>query len=72
MGNINKGTAESTRLIVGGDVEGPGQFVAPTVFDRVTINTKIARDEIIGPVLGIMHVSSTEEALSIASDIDYG
>ena len=53
-------------------MEGPGQFVAPTVFDRVTINTKIARDEIIGPVLGIMHVSSTEEALSIASDIDYG
>ena len=72
MGYINKGTAEGARLIVGGDVEGPGQFVAPTVFDGVTNNMTIARDEIFGPVLGIMPVSSTEEALSIASDTDYG
>jgi aldehyde dehydrogenase (NAD+)/gamma-glutamyl-gamma-aminobutyraldehyde dehydrogenase len=33
---------------------------------------KIAREEIFGPVLGIMPVTSPEEALAIASDTDYG
>ena len=72
MGYINKGQTEGARLIVGGDVDGPGQFIAPTVFDGVTNDMTIARDEIFGPVLGIMPVKSSEEALAIASDTDYG
>ena len=72
MGYINRGTAEGARLIVGGDIDGPGQFIAPTVFDGVTNDMTIARDEIFGPVLGIIPVTSTEEALAIASDTDYG
>ena len=42
------------------------------MFDGVTNDMTIARDEIFGPVLGVMPVSSPEEALSIASDTDYG
>ena len=72
MGYINKGCLEGAQLIVGGDVVGPGQFIAPTVFDGVTNDMTIARDEIFGPVLGIMPVSSPEEALAIAIDTDYG
>lgn len=72
MGYINKGQTEGARLIVGGDVDGPGQFIAPTVFDGVTNDMTIARDEIFGPVLGVMPVTSSEEALAIASDTDYG
>ena len=72
MGYINKGQTEGARLVVGGDVDGPGQFIAPTVFDGVTNDMTIARDEIFGPVLGIMPVTSSEEALAIASDTDYG
>lgn len=72
MDYINKGQTEGARLIVGGDVDGPGQFIAPTVFDGVTNDMTIARDEIFGPVLGIMPVTSSEEALAIASDTDYG
>ena len=72
MGYINKGCLEGAQLIVGGDVAGPGQFIAPTVFDGVTNDMTIARDEIFGPVLGIMPVSSPEEALAIAIDTDYG
>ena len=72
MGYINKGQTEGARLIVGGDVDGPGQFIAPTVFDGVTNDMTIARDEMFGPVLGIMPVTSSEEALAIASDTDYG
>ncbi|MBL93999.1 MAG: Aldehyde dehydrogenase PuuC [Alphaproteobacteria bacterium MarineAlpha3_Bin5] len=72
MKYINKGTAEGARLVVGGDVDGPGEFIAPTVFDGVTNDMTIARDEIFGPVLGVMAVTSPEEALAIASDTDYG
>ena len=72
MNYINKGTAEGARLVVGGDVNGPGHFVAPTVFDGVKNNMTIAREEIFGPVLGVMPVGSAEEALAIASDSDYG
>jgi acyl-CoA reductase-like NAD-dependent aldehyde dehydrogenase len=72
MNYINKGTTEGARLVVGGDVNGPGHFVAPTVFDGVTNNMTIAREEIFGPVLGVMPVGSAEEALAIASDSDYG
>lgn len=72
MGYINQGKTEGARFVVGGDVEGPGHFVAPTVFDRVTNDMTIARDEIFGPVLGVMSVKTPEEALAIAIDTDYG
>jgi acyl-CoA reductase-like NAD-dependent aldehyde dehydrogenase len=72
MGYIASGKAEGANLVVGGDVDGPGHFVAPTVFDGVTNDMTIAKDEIFGPVLGVIAVKSAEEALEIATDTDYG
>ncbi len=72
MGYIASGKTEGANLVVGGDVDGPGHFVAPTVFDGVTNDMTIAKDEIFGPVLGVMAVRSAEEALEIATDTDYG
>ena len=72
MGYIASGKTEGANLVVGGDVDGPGHFVAPTVFDGVTNNMTIAKDEIFGPVLGVMAVKSAEDALEIATDTDYG
>lgn len=72
MGYIASGKIEGANLVVGGDVDGPGHFVAPTVFDGVTNDMTIAKDEIFGPVLGVMAVKSAEEALEIATDTDYG
>jgi len=72
MGYIASGKAEGANLVVGGDVDGPGHFVAPTVFDGVTNDMTIAKDEIFGPVLGVMAVKSADEALEIATDTDYG
>ena len=57
---------------MGGESDVPGYFIKPTVFENVTPKMKIAREEIFGPVLGIMPVKNTEEALRIASDTDYG
>ena len=72
MGYIASGKTEGANLVVGGDVDGPGHFVAPTVFDGVTNDMTIAKDEIFGPVLGVIAVKSAEEALEIATDTDYG
>ena len=72
MGYIASGKTEGANLVAGGEVDGPGHFVAPTVFDGVTNDMTIAKDEIFGPVLGVMAVKSAEDALEIATDTDYG
>src|SRR5699024_6122858 len=49
-----------------------GYFVEPTVFDKVTPDMTIAREEIFGPVLALMRVESMEEAIELANDSEYG
>jgi len=46
--------------------------VAPTIFDEVTTDHFLAREEIFGPVLSVITVSSAEEALEVANDTNYG
>lgn len=72
MSYIAKGSAEGARLLAGGNSTGPGYFIKPTVFDGLTPGMTIAREEIFGPVLGILAVDGIEEALKIACDTDYG
>jgi len=72
MRYIQSGLDEGAQMIAGGDTDRPGHFIEPTVFRNVTSGMKIAREEIFGPVLGIMPVASAEEALKIACDTDYG
>jgi malonate-semialdehyde dehydrogenase (acetylating)/methylmalonate-semialdehyde dehydrogenase len=49
-----------------------GYFVGPTIFDRVRPEMTIAREEIFGPVLGIIPVADFDEALGIIEGIPYG
>ncbi len=77
LGYIEKGLEEGAELVLDGrgvQVEGypNGYFVAPTIFDKVRPEMVIARDEIFGPVLGIIPVADFEEALSIIANIPYG
>lgn len=73
---IEKGREEGASLIYGGnkidDSELNGYFIQPTVFENVTPNMTIAREEIFGPVLALMKVDSIEEALELANDSEYG
>lgn len=69
---IQSGVAEGAQKVMGGDSDLPGHFIEPTIFQNVTPEMKIAREEIFGPVLGIMPVHSAQEALIIACDTDYG
>lgn len=59
-GTSNNGTHEN------------GYFIRPTVFDRVTSDMRIAREEIFGPVLCVIRATDFDEALAIANDSEYG
>lgn len=76
-GHIEKGLEEGAVLLLDGRkvrVEGypQGYFVGPTIFDRVRPEMAIAREEIFGPVLGIIPVADFEEALEIIENLPYG
>src|SRR5690349_22818041 len=49
-----------------------GYFVHPTVFDQVTPDMRIAREEIFGPVLSVLRVRDFEHAMAVANDCEYG
>jgi acyl-CoA reductase-like NAD-dependent aldehyde dehydrogenase len=71
---IRKGVEEGARVVAGGgraDIE-PGYFVKPTVFDDVTSDMTIAREEIFGPVLATLTFDGVEEAIERANDSMYG
>jgi acyl-CoA reductase-like NAD-dependent aldehyde dehydrogenase len=74
LGYIGKGTAEGAKLLTGGSamMERPGYFVTPALFADVTPTMTIAREEIFGPLLGVMTCHSPEEALRMAMDTEYG
>jgi malonate-semialdehyde dehydrogenase (acetylating)/methylmalonate-semialdehyde dehydrogenase len=49
-----------------------GTYVGPTVIDNVTPDMSVAREEIFGPVISIMHAGSLDEALDIENKNKYG
>ena len=49
-----------------------GYFIDPTIFDGVTPDMTIAREEIFGPVLSVIDFDSEEDAIKIANDTIYG
>ncbi|WP_245855695.1 alpha-ketoglutaric semialdehyde dehydrogenase GucD [Paenibacillus rigui] len=74
---IQKGKDEGAELLFGGGrPEDPslaeGFYVQPTVFDKVTPDMAIAREEIFGPVLALIAVDSMEQGIELANDSDFG
>lgn len=59
------------KAVLGGKTEG-GCYVLPTIIDGVKPQDKLAREEIFGPVLAVITVRSTEEAIAVANDSEYG
>ena len=55
-----------------GDGLDDGFFFQPTLFTDVTRDMRVAREEIFGPVLSVIKVSSFDEAISVANDVQYG
>lgn len=75
LGHIAQAKAEGANLAFGGGQvlqETGGYFVQPTIFDGVTPEMQLAREEVFGPVLAVMTFSTPEEAIALANDSDYG
>ena len=61
------------RLVVGGTSDDTtGYFVQPTVFANVAPASRLATEEIFGPVLSILKASDFDTALAIANATEYG
>ena len=77
QGLMRLGTAEGARLLVDGStaaVKGfaNGSFMRPSVMDGLSPDGEIARAEIFGPVLGLIHVESVDAALEFINSGKYG
>lgn len=72
---IRQGQAEGADLRLGGTQvlqESGGHYIEPTVFDRVTPQMTICREEIFGPVLSCLTFRDEAEAVALANDTTYG
>ncbi len=75
LGYIEVGRQDGAKLLTGGHRARPdsgGYFVEPTVFDAVSSDMRIAREEIFGPVLSTLTFETPEEAVKIANSSTYG
>jgi len=72
---IESGIEEGARLLRDGrkdpQAAGEGYFLGPTIFDHVSTDMKIWRDEIFAPVLSIMRAESLDEAIGIVNRSDF-
>lgn len=73
MSYIDKGKSEGAQCLTGGTRFGnKGFFIEPTVFDNVTDEMSIARDEIFGPVMSILPFKNVEDIVERANSTYYG
>tara|TARA_R110000782_G_C14819243_1_gene413913 strand:+ start:13951 stop:15441 length:1491 start_codon:yes stop_codon:yes gene_type:complete len=77
LGYIDAGIAEGAELVVDGrglNIQGyeKGFFVGGTLFDHVTPDMRIYREEIFGPVLSVVRAQSFDEALGLINDHEFG
>jgi aldehyde dehydrogenase (NAD+) len=72
---IDVGKTEGARVVAGGSVPADqprGWFVSPTVFADVDNSSRIAQEEIFGPVLTVTPYDGDAQAVAIANDSDFG
>lgn len=74
---MNIAREEGAKILIGGEIVTEGQlkqgyFFQPTILDNVTPQMRVAREEIFGPVVALIEVSTFEEAIAILNDTKYG
>src|SRR5690606_29536399 len=76
LAHIAGGVAAGARLRIGGTAApgelAAGSYVVPTLFDEVTPDMALAREEIFGPVLSVIPWDDEEQLLAMANDSSYG
>ncbi|MGD0618888.1 MAG: CoA-acylating methylmalonate-semialdehyde dehydrogenase [Bryobacteraceae bacterium] len=72
---VDKGVAEGATPLVDGrsrKAAGDGFFLGPTIFDNVTPEMTIAKEEIFGPVLSVIRVKTLDDAISLVNASPFG
>ena len=66
--------AQGARILTGGVIEahGGGRWIRPTVLTGVTHAMRVMREETFGPVLPVMAYRTTDEAIALANDSEFG
>ncbi|WP_201566907.1 aldehyde dehydrogenase family protein [Psychrobacter immobilis] len=67
---IAQAQKEGANMILSGDID--GQVVPPHIFTDVTREMDLSRNEVFGPLVGIIRAKDEDDALSIANDSMYG
>ena len=62
---------KNDNMITGGKTEKPN-YVLPTIFDHVDPDSKLAQEEIFGPILSVITVKTLDEAIAVANNTEYG
>jgi gamma-glutamyl-gamma-aminobutyraldehyde dehydrogenase len=73
--HIDASVADGARLRAGGArvlADTGGSYLQPTVFDQVAPASRLAREEVFGPVLAVLAFDDLDEAVALANAGDYG
>ncbi|MCL1473349.1 CoA-acylating methylmalonate-semialdehyde dehydrogenase [Argonema antarcticum] len=76
-GLIQKGIDEGATALVDGrhpNISGyeKGNFIKPTILQNVNPKSEIARTEIFGPVLGLIHLDTIDDAIALVNSSEWG
>ncbi len=70
---VEDAIASGAKALTGGSrLEGDGDYFRPTVLVDVDHSMRVMKDETFGPVVGVMKVGDTEEAIRLANETRYG
>lgn len=72
LGQIEDATQKGAKIECGGKQVNDGPYLSPAVLTNVNHTMDLMKEESFGPLIGIMKVSSDEEALDLMNDTDYG
>jgi gamma-glutamyl-gamma-aminobutyraldehyde dehydrogenase len=74
-GFMDEASAQGARLAHGGRIHtelGSGWYIEPTIFDGVSPESRLFREEVFGPILAITTFETEEQAIALANDSAYG
>jgi malonate-semialdehyde dehydrogenase (acetylating)/methylmalonate-semialdehyde dehydrogenase len=74
IGYIERGEEVGAALVADGRGVGPtdGYFLGPTIFDRVTPDMPLWKDELFGPILSVVRAADIDEAIKVMNASRYG
>jgi 1-pyrroline-5-carboxylate dehydrogenase len=72
LGYIDVGKKEGKLVLGGSRAPGEGYFIPPTIIADVSPKSRIAQEEVFGPVLAVIKARDFDDALAIANDTEFG